>query len=337
MSWLSRPVALLRVTLEIIIYIKFKRCRFDFRYLPPHRDHIRLEKPKSRPIIPLHNSSSFPTLNNTKTPWLSADILPRAMSKFEYKQYIKLLSDVTQLLEEYSVTYFLSGGSLLGSYVMHDILPWDDRVVLSINHRHRHRVERALIEADEGNIFKYVSNWDIFDSSVNLAVGANRKRTNRNPVEYFVRVYRADSPKAGAAKWGWPYIYLIFHRVMNESYCVDSYPSIKKHIQGNFSLFYPLHKRPFSSLWLPAPSDPRTLLERHYTHFWCHRTSWNHRDEQKQRSKGVDCWKLTKYYPFVWRERVTGGTVEVLRLRRNIIHSVGVPEYYPDSDKTFIF
>ena len=44
-----------------------------------------------------------------------------------------LLSRVDDILREFNITYILAYGTVLGSYVMHDILPWDDDLDIFTN------------------------------------------------------------------------------------------------------------------------------------------------------------------------------------------------------------
>ena len=65
-------------------------------------------------------------LNLAKEPWLSAPQLPRALIKAEHDEAIQLLKDFSELLSELNMTFLMTHGTLLGSFMTHDILPWDD-------------------------------------------------------------------------------------------------------------------------------------------------------------------------------------------------------------------
>lgn len=70
---------------------------------------------------------------NDALPWLSHPLLPRLLSRQERDRCIELLSTVDAILQEFNITYTLAHGTLLGSYVMHDMLPWDDDLDIFMN------------------------------------------------------------------------------------------------------------------------------------------------------------------------------------------------------------
>ena len=66
-------------------------------------------------------------------PWLSHPLLPRVITRDQRDRCIKLLLRVDAIFREFNITYMLAHGTQLGSYVMHDMLPWDDDLDIFID------------------------------------------------------------------------------------------------------------------------------------------------------------------------------------------------------------
>ena len=70
-------------------------------------------------------------------PVLDAPNLPRLMSTFHLKSSLKLLDEVTKFFDEYNIEYVMCYGTLLGSYVAHSVLAWDDDIDIVMHARHQ--------------------------------------------------------------------------------------------------------------------------------------------------------------------------------------------------------
>ena len=73
-------------------------------------------------------SSKLPTLPRNQ----SEPQCPRALNKKKYERYTKLLKEVTKFYRTHNITYFMADGTLLGSYLFHDVIPWDDDLDLMV-------------------------------------------------------------------------------------------------------------------------------------------------------------------------------------------------------------
>ena len=89
------------------------------------------------------------------------------------------------------------------------------------------------------------------------------------------------------------------------------------------SIFYPLHQRPFSGMWLPRPRDPRLLLQMKYTQFKCKQDNSDHKNERlislwnnlfPWLIPTLDCRSVEGYYPFVHRTVHKEGVKETLKI-----------------------
>ena len=147
------------------------------------------------------------------------------------------------------------------------------------------------------------------------------------------KFFRNNSTFAGEQNWRWPFIDIKYY-MENDSH-IWNLDSKRRTYYIRRSDFYPLHLRPFASLWLPAPHNTRNFLISKYRRFHCRSSIWNHRKEVKQRSRKVRCWRLSRYYPFVWRDKLEGGVLEVLKVDNKVIQYVGVAESFSISQRPF--
>lgn len=277
-------------------------------------------------------------------------MMPRAITRYEHDKYVQLLEVLSNLFFEANVTFFMCDGTLLGSYMGHDLLPWDDDLDIMVRYSDLPKVKKIFQNPelwikyqlhgyhDPGNEYNYKllrSFPDDADDSMYYQYTEPVTSPANSSIERFhkFKLFYKDSPNAGTKPWTWPYIDIKYY-MENDTHIwnLDSKPRIR-YIER--SSFYPLHLRPLSWLWLPAPRDTRGYLINKYKRFRCRNSHWNHRDEERQKSRKVRCWRLYHYYPFVWREKLEGGVLEVLRLDGDIIQYVGVLETFSIFQRPF--
>ena len=81
-------------------------------------------------------------------PWLSHPRLPRVITRHERDRCVDLMATIDAIFREFNITYMMAHGTLLGSYVMHDMLPWDDDLDIFVNldHLPKMRSISAVVE-----------------------------------------------------------------------------------------------------------------------------------------------------------------------------------------------
>lgn len=291
----------------------------------------------------------LPSLNDSAIKWMSAPMLPRALTKPQYNTYLQLLHNLSQLFISAGVVFIMCDGTLLGSYIFHDFIPWDDDMDLMVRYQDLPKIKKMFKDKllwtqygilgyhDEGNEYEYDTlnklPDDIYDSSYFDYVPPDKGRTNKTKRYHKFKFFYKDSRAAGDSKWKWPYVDVkYFLENSTHVWNLDT-QTRTRYISKN--QFYPLHFRPFGRLWLPAPNDTRTFLQHQYNTFKCRNSRWNHKEEKRQRSRKVKCWRLAQYYPFVWRENLNDGVSEVLKLDGEIIQYIGIPESYNELSRPF--
>ncbi|XP_067664685.1 uncharacterized protein RT0683-like [Haliotis asinina] len=202
--------------------------------------------------------------------------------KLEFRNLIETFSEGVPT----NITYFLYAGALLGSYSHHGMIPWDDDLDIIV----REKDKPLLLEFLQSLRPKYehYTNWKV-----------NWK------------FYHKKSPNAGSKAWKWPFIDIFFYSEKS-SFIQDCRAKTKKF---NKSDVFPLIKRPFMGMMLPAPRHTRKVLESTYNIDLCVSNSYDHRLEKDVPSKCVvklPCDLLKDKFPFVERKDTKNTTVEVL-------------------------
>ena len=262
----------------------------------------------------------------TSSIWLSHPHLPRIINKKEYDSYMTLASDVSRLFEAANITLVMSGGTLLGSYMFHDMIPWDDDMDLWMPYRDIPKVKR-LFRNETLRETLQICSWGPVSASDEYEYETLSKFPKKGPVELYYRVrpndtvtvskhffklFYANSPPSAMTnnKWKWPFIDVAVY--------VDDSEQIRfreQQLMFASNVFYPLIRRPLGPNMLLAPRDTRLVLQTQFHHFQCVTTAWSHRLEVGAcRKITTDCSKLWNHYPQVWSQPANYGLLEKLIL-----------------------
>ena len=241
-------------------------------------------------------------------PWLSHPRLPRLITRRERDRCIELLSTVGAILREFNITYTLAYGTLLGSYIMHDILPWDDDLDIFVN------------------IDDLPKMWRLFNASgaghyKQLQLAERIATSNRTP--YTLKLYSVADPKAGRYNWHWPYIDIAFYYYYEGQSFLFSYKNFP-YWEMNKNHFFPLVQRPLGGHLFPAPRNTRAFIAKRYRRFVCRSHNWDHKNERyirRSRRYSAKCKALASHYPFVKRNVLYGKTLETLVLNGKVIYT----------------
>ena len=238
----------------------------------------------------------IPRMQNSK--------IPRIITQGHYKIFIRLLNLTTRVLEENDIEYSMAYGTLIGSYLMHDMIPWDDDMDIFVHDKSKAKVMELFKDARHHGIRGYYH--------------------YKHPGKLF-KIFFNTSKSAGGYPWNWPFIDIVSY--------VEKGSQLKAVQRGrklawSKDSWYPLHLRPFGPLWLPAPRRPWVFLTIKYGCFKCKSAGWGHQRERGKQAKEADCSSLTKQYPFVKRSQMGNMTMETLMLDGKELYHVSINESY---------
>jgi hypothetical protein len=223
---------------------------------------------------------------------------------------LETLNVFVNLLEDANIPYYVCGGTLLGSYRHHGLIPWDDDADVCIWKHDQLRVRTALLPAAPA--FELVTprdadRWKFFATSSNttMAIPGNRYPW-RAPFLDICPIVEHDG------------------QYIAETTDQNS-PRIKK------SMVFPLGWRPFAGQNLRAPHDSLAYLSHFYKLGSCSTYWWSHlREESLPSQTTVACEDLHHIYPFVFRSQAINGqnsvVMETLRVDGIVVNAVLVDD-----------
>ena len=130
--------------------------------------------------VPWENRTSV-----TKSPLQRHHLLKPITSKVEHTKLLKIFRVFRAICDWSKFTYFLYGGSLLGSYRHHGLVPWDDDI------------DVLMIESEKSQIYKHFTNI----SGYSLCTPRNRQW----------KLYQSDNKsRKSCSKNAWPYVDIFF-------------------------------------------------------------------------------------------------------------------------------
>jgi hypothetical protein len=206
--------------------------------------------------------------------------------------FLDLLKVFIQLAERHNWTYFIEGGTLLGSVRHWGFIPWDDDLDITLNETLTEEVKR---------VFKALEpNYTVWDRGY-------------DPI---LKLFSSKSYKCvkEGCKWKWPCVDLIFfaedeHRIWSN----HNWFSRHKHRKADM---FPLHLRPFEGILVKAPRCSLAWLKTVYDFSdTCKTVSNSHANESVVRSSfSIKCELLKDVYPFVFRRWIDGKMEETLKI-----------------------
>lgn len=230
------------------------------------------------------------------------------LQSIENVSYFQISSLCTTL----QIICMMYGGTLLGSWRHHDLIPWDDDIDIFISHGNRGLVSRELRMISD--------NYHVEYAGVRIKFFSNRGQ------------HYSKYP------WCWPYIDISFYKE-NDTHIWDSAKDMRRYEYPKHVIF-PVHKRPLGLLEMDAPFDTFAALKLTYRARHCQTYFYSHKYERKinDSSHVVSCRDLSDFYGFVHREADVNrsGVTETLVRGKTVIHTKFVPEPLYAITKTFI-
>lgn len=217
----------------------------------------------------------------------------------------EIIKALDKICSQYQLNYFLYGGTLLGSYRHHDIIPWDDDVDVLMN----------------------VTERDVIFSSLSFLSPRFKVVEAGDRLKFYSEKSRQTSYRF---PWKWPYVDINFF-TENETHISDSASEFRDYVYTKETIF-PLHRRPLGGLSLYAPRDTFAYLTATYKNASkCLSNKYSHREERRiggKKSFMVSCERFKDRYPFVHRteDLEKKGILETLRIGNTDLYSVVIEE-----------
>ncbi|CAL1527718.1 unnamed protein product [Lymnaea stagnalis] len=239
------------------------------------------------------NSQTGRTLSPDRT----TTSLPQHMKVFftnntEKGGLMQLITLFDKLMTEHNGTYFIYGGTLIGSYRHHGMVPWDDDLDVIVPENLQGRLKQIF-----SNVSKdYVLNFE---------------------PKCFGKLFPTRGNRIPPYAWSYPFIDIFFYGE-NATHIWDTCPHFRKKFCYPKSMIFPLRRRPFENVSLLAPRDTRAVISKTYNLDECASNAYNHSKEKTIKGLTVQCSLLHSLHPFVTRKNENGGCNETLMYKGNI-------------------
>ncbi|XP_074662430.1 uncharacterized protein RP688-like [Tubulanus polymorphus] len=209
------------------------------------------------------------------------------MTQSDHAVLLDLLDLLINICERMNITHFMYGGTLLGSWRHHGMVPWDDDIDIIANIRYKETLSRELQKL--GPVYRVVQR------------------------KFQTKFMRNKGRIITPWQWTWPFIDFQYF-IEDDTYIMDANPNFgdMKFLKSDI---FPLHKRPFHGRMLNSPNKPLKYL--HLTYGFsdqCQTHYWSHRIENFQEVVKTECSSLKHKFPFVHRRFINGIMEETLKL-----------------------
>jgi hypothetical protein len=203
------------------------------------------------------------------------------MNDSERRVMATMLGRLTDMMDAANLTYHMCGGTLIGSYRHHGMVPWDDDVDIYARWEESRQLEKEINRrlSKEYTLVKARTRWKLYSKRQSAVIPGWR--------------------------WNFPFIDICFvRRTTHGSGTTTTMASPK--FRYRRSTVYPLRRRPFMNMSLWAPNDVETYLRTTYDIDKCKSNMYIHKHEIRAKQvHSTDCRRLWPYYPFVFRSKVT--------------------------------
>ena len=197
-------------------------------------------------------------------PYVDSPNMPRALNQSQMAKAMALLDRLSNFFQDHNITWTMYFGTLLGSYMCHSMLPWDDDIDIMVDVKHIAKIiqlHHLGVLQREQNIGLYVHCrgkkrlW-------NLSKTEDVKKCKTLKLKFYdgVTITRAYHNYP----WNWPFVDAdALHH--NSTFAWNQNDDVIHDYFINIDDFLPFHLCPFGQLWLPAPNHPKQAMAKHFT------------------------------------------------------------------------
>ena len=216
----------------------------------------------------------------------NSSLLPRILDKREHERFMRIMFIASTLMGKHGIEHMIVDGSLLGSWRFWDLIPWDDDCDILVHAKHYDRLRHVFATQNEFAVAEL--GWLEFKTS---------------EIQLGIKVYLNEAPHAGENSWRFPFLDILFYEENNTH--VWQLNNIVNHIRLDY--VFPLSMRPFGAYWFPTPRQPSayfTSMRLNRIEEECARSTWDHKNEKRQKPIKFKCEQLYNDYAFVRRVNV---------------------------------
>lgn len=245
------------------------------------------------PFIPWRNRSSVRKSSQSRYQSFKPII-----SSLEHSKLLEIFRIFKTVCDRSNLTYVLYGGSLLGSYRHHGMIPWDDDIDVLMNETDKFRIINSFSDIRGYELCTPLNRqWKFFQ--------------NEN------RSYKSCSENT------WPYVDIFFFSG-NDTHVWDNNESYKYVYNFAKRDVFPLTSGIFESELVSIPQNIYNVLQRSYSIDLCVSSLYSHKEENVRKGKQVSlpCKRILPYFPFVYRNCENGFVCEYLRSGASVFYKV---------------
>jgi len=238
-----------------------------------------------------------------------------AITASDRRLMLSTFSTLVNALDKANVTYFMYGGTLIGSVRHHGPIPWDDDLDVIMAYGDRSKAKAALMAlSPEYQLYQPVESqmtvlqWKFYSASAAV---------------------RSLLPKP----YRWPFVDIFFFQD-NSTHIWDIEPEY--HAAGFVwpkSIIFPLKRRPFGTIAAPAPCCAVEFVKTNYPGAEmanCASPNFNHQLEVHRlpwrAGNVIPCAHLWNIFPFVFRNQTADGSVmESLKIGNWTLQTLSMP------------